>query len=637
MQPSAYRPPTYVDTQASQPQAPTTTDDYERWYTDRDIPTNRMVLSLRSGLDPEISWALDRLCRLCDNDQFLLDSMPGLTDALFEWPEWYIGQSNSQKVASPLLFALPPDVEAKKRHGLECLFILRNSSLNEPNAIELAQHRRTLPLILLALRKVKPDSDANTEFLLHAIELLQTISPDLVLASSSSPEVNPVQILAEIAGTSSNRSLIISCLSTLNILLSNPSNVAHHMSDSKALTGALRYLPLFVDHPLVDACVNFLYTHLSHYPTAKAFLLHPDMPSTLKVLVSLLLHEQVEETVSLDIGSDVYTVPANSKSRKNHELTREELDSLVAMPEPQRCYEWMKAMFIAEPDGELTQVDFWTLYKDVFSPFQDRFPLLVASEVIKNVNLIFPSAQAMVLPGPPQKFVVRGVDRRREDSVNERFRCHWDRSQCALPPFSSPDELFEHIVSHHILNYEGSEMPCFWATCPIPPLPKGRLRSHILTHIPSSQPSPLHPSQSDTITLPNHMFPYPTSNPTTRPLPPARESNLTYRKAAVDPPSTSLTALLCIRILFRASFASADAAPRVDKDHFGFPGVVEEVIEQEADVPPVGIQESEQEGEKRGRRAFTRVRKMLQEVQIRGQTFTGWILEMVDAGLTGTT
>src|SRR5438552_3100798 len=108
----------------------------------------------------------------------------------------------------------------------------------------------------------------------------------------------------------------------------------------------------------------------------------------------------------------------------------------------------MKTMFIAKSEGELTQVDFWNLYKDAFTPYQDHRPILVASDVIKNVNVVFPQAQAMVLPGPPQRFVVKGVDRRKDDVVIERFKCHWDHSECPQAAFEHPGQLYEHILEH---------------------------------------------------------------------------------------------------------------------------------------------------------------------------------------------
>ncbi|KAI0936795.1 hypothetical protein AcV5_004843 [Taiwanofungus camphoratus] len=621
--------------QASQPR-PNVTDDYERWYTEA-TPNNRMLLSLRSGIDSEIAWALDRLCRLCNNEQFVLRAIPGLTDALFEWPAWYVEGGSQECARMATLFSLAPDLERKRRHALESLFILRNAAVNDPNAQELSAHHRTRALVLLALHNLKPDSDTNTEFILYIIELLQAVAATLVLPPPDSPVLaNPIPPLEEIAGRSSDRSLIIASLTTLYIMLSNPPNMNHLRDDSPALEVAIRVLPLFGDKSLINAALNYLYTHLSYPLMSKAFLLHPKMAGTLKLLVSLLLTEQTEETVSLDISGPVHTVPAQTIATKDHELTKEELDRLVPMPEPQRCYEWMKTMFVARADGELTQVDFWNLYKDVFAPFQDRYHLLVASDVIKNVNLVFPQAQAMVLPGPPQKFIVRGVDRRKEKSATEQLKCLWDRSQCSAGHFSSTGELYEHVIHQHIDTFEGVETQCLWASCPHSSLPRAYIRGHVLTHLPSTQQSQRDPLQPDTITLSAEGYPHPTNDPTSRPPPPPRLTTITYKRPIVDPPSSSLTALLCIRILFRASFASSNAAPRADEDHFGFPGIVEEEDDQDGALERSGT-DSEREGERRGRKAFIGVRHLMEGVRIRDEALMGWITEMVDAGITGTT
>lgn len=289
----------------------------------------------------------------------------------------------------------------------------------------------------------------------------------------------------------------------------------------------------------------------------------------------------------------------------------------------------MKTMFVSKPDGELTQVDFWNLYKDAFAPFADPHPLLVASDVIKNVTNVFPQAQAMVLQGPIQRFIVRGVDRRKVSAANERYRCQWDRGQCPAQPFASPAELFDHVLEH-LASADSNEFPCLWASCPRPPLPKQALTLHVLTHLSSAQPSQKHPSQSDTITLPSENYPFPTETPTTRPPPPPRSTTITYQVPIMDPPTTSLTALLILRILFRTSFASADAAPRVDSEHFGFPGVVEEDEPDELDATDRGGITDEKEGERRGRKAFIGVRRLLEGVRIRDEALMGWVSEMVD-------
>jgi chromatin structure-remodeling complex subunit RSC9 len=305
-----------------------------------------MLLSLRSGIDSEIGWALDRLCRLCDNEQFLLRAIPGLTDALFEWPERYASDKDDETENLPPLFAPVRVHDRQRRHALESLFILRNAAVNEPNALELASHPRTQPMIFNVLQNRRADLDSNVEFILHAMELLYAVAPKVILPPASLPESSPIIPLQEMAGTSSNRALIIAALTALTAILSSSVNAAHLSSNSPALSASIRYLPLFADKPLVEACLNYLYVHLSHPAMAKAFLLRPDMPATLKLLVSLLLHEQVEETVSIDVGGDVLTVPAELDATRYHELTQEELDDLLEKSEPQRCYDWYPVLLI---------------------------------------------------------------------------------------------------------------------------------------------------------------------------------------------------------------------------------------------------------------------------------------------------
>jgi chromatin structure-remodeling complex subunit RSC9 len=59
---------------------------------------------------------------------------------------------------------------------------------------------------------------------------------------------------------------------------------------------------------------------------------------------------------------------------------------------------------------------------------------------------------------------------------------------------------------------------------------------------------------------------------------------------------------------------------------------VEEVDEDEESVG-----DSEKEGERRGRKAFVGVRRLMEEVRIRDETLMSWIAEMGDAGIYGTT
>jgi chromatin structure-remodeling complex subunit RSC9 len=64
------------------------------------------------------------------------------------------------------------------------------------------------------------------------------------------------------------------------------------------------------------------------------------MSSTLKLLVTQMLTEQIEDTVPLEIGGPIHTAPAEAVLIQDHELSKEELEGLISQAEPQRCYEW---------------------------------------------------------------------------------------------------------------------------------------------------------------------------------------------------------------------------------------------------------------------------------------------------------
>ena len=310
--------------------------------------------------------------------------------------------------------------------------------------------------------------------------------------------------------------------------------------------------------------------------------------------------------------------------------------SPICLSSPRLIDYRMKIMFIAKPDGELTQVDFWTFYKDVFTPHGDRYPHLPASEVIKNVNLVFPEAQAMVLQDPVQRFIVRGVARRVDTLAAERLKCRWDKGQCPAAVFPSITELFEHVLEH-ITGVDAPESPCLWATCSRSAMSKVNLRAHVLTHLSRKNLPERDPSQSDTITVSKgSALGYPTTSPTVRLPPPPRNTTVTYPIPVTEPTTVSLTALLCIRILFRNAFTTTEEAPRADEEHFGFPGVVEEPDESEDPaIETAEVKEREKEGSRKGRKAFVGVRKLMERVQIRDEPLMCWISEMLDAALTG--
>ena len=336
-----------------------------------------MMLALRSGIPEEVSWALDRLLRLCSNEKFLLSAIPGLTDALFAWPEWYVERVVLDKISSmdnpprvtggrvrghlvpsriegvrnkskknqmSGLFAEDPKETIKRRHALEAITILRTATAyNDANVQELLDNARSRTLILSALHQLDLDSDENEEFIVNILEIFHDLScAGLTLPPTNAPlTANPTPAVMAILEETSNRSLIIASFQLLALLFSYPANVDHITPGSPGLEAALRYLPLFtMDKDLVDAALNFLYAHLACAPMARAFLLHPKMPSMLRVLVLLLLREQVEEVVMVDLCPPSTVALAVPPDTVNLVLGPEELETLGNIEEPKRCYEW---------------------------------------------------------------------------------------------------------------------------------------------------------------------------------------------------------------------------------------------------------------------------------------------------------
>lgn len=290
----------------------------------------------------------------------------------------------------------------------------------------------------------------------------------------------------------------------------------------------------------------------------------------------------------------------------------------------------MRSLFVASDTEEMTQVDFWGLYRDTFGQRQETHQLLTAADVIKNVSHVFPTAQAMVLPGQQARFVIRGITRKMVDITEERFKCKWQRSSCSSSKFQTPDELWAHILEHVSASEDQEVSVCEWSSCQFSTSSSKVMQIHISTHIPSPKPPSRHPSQLENITLPMTPYPHPSPNPTARAPPPPPNPQATFPSPSTDPPSTSLTTLLIVRVLFRASFAATDSAPRADEDHFGFPGVVEEDTDDE-----MRDEEEDAQGQQRGRKAFIGVRMLLENVRVREDALMSWIGEILDVSMEG--
>ena len=181
---------------------------------------------------------------------------------------------------------------------------------------------------------------------------------------------------------------------------------------------------------------------------------------------------------------------------KRKKLTPAERRTLLGLNEPERGIAWMKMVFQRDPVKEVTQMEFWTAYKEEFGLQTDGVPLQPAAELIRAVGQVFPQAAAMVVPkqdGQPQRFVIRGITvKERDIELLEPFRCHW--STCPAPETNSLESQRSHAKLHAEYASDGR---CRWRRCNFDAKSsyasaseeqqRQALMAHVLTHIKSDE------------------------------------------------------------------------------------------------------------------------------------------------------
>jgi hypothetical protein len=80
----------------------------------------------------------------------------------------------------------------------------------------------------------------------------------------------------------------------------------------------------------------------------------------------------------------------------------------------------MQQMFDVSLQSEITQKDFWTLYKDNFDVYgSDK--MMISTELFQLVPTVFAGAKVMAIlgdDGKPFRYVIRGLERRRPVAVD---------------------------------------------------------------------------------------------------------------------------------------------------------------------------------------------------------------------------
>lgn len=423
-------------------------------------PLDRILMSLKSGLESEIEHALSTLTFYLCNDPKLVDfpTYPLIGHqliAFFARPYQRL-QSGTDALVTELLASV------------EALLALRNAAQDLHNQQWICQAPRFREHAVEALRflnawhfapskkklyAMEQQSGVFRESLKHLLDVLDPVTCFFVETPKNDPLFQQLLLLLTCSNDKAVICVVLKCLQHL-LFLGGAGGVKPRHPDepdgNNCVDAILReHLRVAVRLLLVqDDEVNFAaLLFVKQYLLSQA--LHAQHKQSLKLSQLLRLHKLVDAAGQDDgPGSNLHillkqlpelvvarlplvdpsrlphTVPLQLQKRSAYsgvpavtaKLPQDLYDIILTFPEPLRATTWLRCCY--EPRlilqrergeltaGEVTQISLWKLYENQFEAiWKDRFNpkwpnLLPAVDFIKNVSSAFPNSEAMVVNVP---------------------------------------------------------------------------------------------------------------------------------------------------------------------------------------------------------------------------------------------
>ena len=504
----------------------------------------RTLQGLRSGLPEEENYALHHLVKISHErgDKYKFEAFPNLAEGLLEYAlrvsslfydvRWEISYFNDEVHDLNVLngiYGTPDILEriqclnqldpfggletweeaqiATKVH--EAALTIRNLCLLEENAIYLSGLPVTKDFLTIALNL--PPNPLVTEFRHYALDICEQLTKYWRMGSD-----DPLyrSLLSQVE-EGRDRGAIITALRAL-------SRISMHLEDPNRLQGVpftmLRQLSDYLslnDDELTQASLEFVFIFTGTVDNVLLLLANPDafdLSDLLHSVTGLLQHHSIQQYTKRLTEHSV----ASAEAKEIPSVPEDLMQEFLQLKEPERSNQWLRSVFEEKADSEITQIALWQAYQTLFTEHASaQEPLLPAADFIKNVSTIFTNANAQIVPGPPQKFVIRGIRPRHgpTDIKGRTYtRCLWakDGSDESKKPepcghfAQKPKQLYGHIARDHInlpTTSDGewdfqaakgisSSQDCLWSGCrhfswtqeKIQPSPY-ELAMHVKTHL----------------------------------------------------------------------------------------------------------------------------------------------------------
>lgn len=389
----------------------------------------RMKMSLQSGIDEEVKYALKRYLKYSVSAPYVINlnenrDLLQIILPLISACEEYI----------PLLVGPVSHTAFEQlQKGLTSVLLLRNLVQDSESTPILASDEALKQFILFILVWANKFNTAESalyqthtsyfsELLIYILDLMEAISSYIAPAKKDDPYF---QNLCVILRETKDRYCVISILRSLSRLLvrskADEESAADNLDDN-LLNKIVYNLLIDRDEELIMASLDFLYQYILPGNERVTTLLSSKLrynvlSSILPVLLSYrvsLPDYSVLASSKITLKKRVKPLPPANAPELPEALFRE----LCGLNEPMRATSWLRCCFERSNTAEVTQILLWKTYEQTFGEkvkLSDR-KLITAVDFIKNVSNAFPGASALVVvedETQKKKFVIRGIQPRK--------------------------------------------------------------------------------------------------------------------------------------------------------------------------------------------------------------------------------
>lgn len=387
---------------------------------------NRILMALRSQIHSEEDWALVALMQVsfASPEACNFKTQPTLADTLLNrihsrcFPDdSETIESNSKKFTVGLERPyLTGNTVKEQQKVLEALLVIRNTSFDSDNAQYLAKSEKCREILVHGI--TLPDSRIYAEFKHMCFEIVEALSFYFKFTDSSDALFTTIVKTLTSDDRNTDRSLLIPSLRSLaRFLIRDEANMAESVPLALT-TQVLRYLLLEGDDELITVSLDYLYQYTARPANVETLLMQVSANSevTFAVVVKQLVRLLTSGMLDPSKPQDYIRLPRLAPKpvpTGPPALTQPILNELLALPEPMRATQWIRASYEHEPSGEVTQISLWKAYEAQFESYarNSSVRLLPAVDFIKNVTSAFQASAAMVvnLPNGQKKFIIKGI------------------------------------------------------------------------------------------------------------------------------------------------------------------------------------------------------------------------------------